>query len=329
MSLQSLQTYNSSSSDVPATEQNLRIEDSESKTLKLTKKAQAKKIVQEARAKKCSNILFQCNCEPNCSNKVSKDAQNVANRDYWSKDFRGKKSFILSNVSRSLPNVHRVSPSNTGYDKMHSYKYKLKDDANEKVIVCRTFFLNSLGYDKSNSRLIYRCFPSNNQDAAKDNRGSHARDQNIRKEMEDHIKSFNPSIAHYRRAHAPQRLYLPSDLSATKMYENFRKGREGLKGKYVLYTQILKNLNISFAKLGCEECEVCDVFKKHETKLSHTRHDLPNEDGCISCDGWWEHIQKAGAARQAYKQDKEKVSVINPVFAVDLQKVNLNNFLVF
>nr|CAI5819387.1 unnamed protein product [Callosobruchus analis] len=38
--------------------------------------------------------------------------------------------------------------------------------------------------------------------------------------IRNHINSFNPKAPHYRRSHAPNRKYLPADLSITQMYED-------------------------------------------------------------------------------------------------------------
>jgi hypothetical protein len=35
--------------------------------------------------------------------------------------------------------------------------------------------------------------------------------------IKQHVESFSPSISHYRREYAPNRKYLPSDLTITKM----------------------------------------------------------------------------------------------------------------
>ena len=37
----------------------------------------------------------------------------------------------------------------------------------------------------------------------------------------DHIESYRPSIAQHRRAHAPNRLYLPSELDRKQLVEDF------------------------------------------------------------------------------------------------------------
>ena len=79
--------------------------------------------------------------------------------------------------------------------------------------------------------------------------------------VDSHIRSFNPSISHYRRAHAPNRLYISPEYSAQKMFEDFKKNNPYTPVKYLLYWS--KAMNISFAKLGEEDCEVCVIHSNH------------------------------------------------------------------
>lgn len=39
--------------------------------------------------------------------------------------------------------------------------------------------------------------------------------------INDHIESFQPTVSHYRREHAPKTRYLPSDITIKFMHEDF------------------------------------------------------------------------------------------------------------
>lgn len=76
----------------------------------------------------------------------------------------------------------------------------------------RNFFLNTLGYQKNSSFVIYRCFDDNVENPLlPDRRGKHTEKDPIREEMKKDIFSYQPTISHYHREHAPNVLYLPSD----------------------------------------------------------------------------------------------------------------------
>ena len=81
--------------------------------------------------------------------------------------------------------------------------------------------------------------------------------------IRSHIYSHHPAISHYRRTHAPNRLYLSPELSIASMYKDFEKKHPGIC-KIETYRKQIKALNISFAKLREEECEKCIMFENHQ-----------------------------------------------------------------
>lgn len=75
-------------------------------------------------------------------------------------------------------------------------------------------------------------------------------------------------------------------------------------------------MNISFVKLGHEECEQCEHFGNHPHQKDDTKED------CDDCTAYKVHTALAGAARLAYKEDAEKKWEDGElVYSVDLQKV--------
>ena len=66
-----------------------------------------------------------------------------------------------------------------------------------------------------------------------------------------------------------------------------------LKITYDAYRKIFATLNISFTKLGEEECETCEEFTQHKCEA---------EDGneCSKCLQNSEHLQRASISRKAY-----------------------------
>lgn len=75
----------------------------------------------------------------------------------------------------------------------------------------------------------------------------------------DHIETFNPTISHYRREHAPNVRYLPSDVTITFIYQHFIKKFPESDRNYILYEYYrckVKEKNISFAQLGHEQRNV-------------------------------------------------------------------------
>ena len=87
-----------------------------------------------------------------------------------------------------------------------------------------------------------------------------------------HIMSFNLSLSHYRREHAPNRLYFSNEISIAEMYNNYAKECEDNNRKkysYPKYYSKVKDLHISFVKLWIEEYETCEEHKVHACSRRH------------------------------------------------------------
>ncbi|XP_050306918.1 uncharacterized protein LOC126743745 [Anthonomus grandis grandis] len=129
-------------------------------------------------------------------------------------------------------------------------------------------------------------------------------------------------VSHYRREHAPLRKYLPSDITITQMHKYFIEKHNNVDCSYYTYRAFVRDrMKISFAKLGHEECEQCEVFGQHD--LTHTKNSL-DLDKCDICKKWNAHIKKATEARKKYREDGESTTEWTPMkicVSADLQKV--------
>lgn len=115
--------------------------------------------------------------------------------------------------------------------------------------------------------------------------------------IDSHIESFNPTISHYRREHAPNVRYLPSDITIRSMHEDWKiKYPQHKEISYESYRRRIKKKKISFTKLGCEECESCEEFNLHEHK---DKNNL--ERDCTICQSWKKHIDLATESRKLYR----------------------------
>ena len=164
--------------------------------------------------------------------------------------------------------------------------------------------------------------------------------------IKEHITSFHPCISHYRRAHAPHRLYLPSDITVKMMYDDFKVKHPNFHCCYQTYRKVVVSMNISFTKLGEEQCETCLSFEmnkhSHDHKWDVSTERQQNNTGntattntgdievveneqnvsipnCEQCTAWKEHINRAREARANYRQEVQ--SNESSIRSVDLQKV--------
>ncbi|KAK9719996.1 hypothetical protein QE152_g22289 [Popillia japonica] len=154
----------------------------------------------------------------------------------------------------------------------------LASDTREREVVCKTFFLATLGYLLKNDKLLRNVLSygkSGKIVAKRDHRGIGTPHNKFDTQIiSNHIETFNPVISHYRREHAPNRRYLPIDISIKMMYNNFRNQYPQHDISYALYRREVVKKNISFVKLGHEECWSCESFLLHEKSTSHTKENI-------------------------------------------------------
>ena len=72
-------------------------------------------------------------------------------------------------------------------------------------------------------------------------------------------------------------------MSITHLYKDFKTS------SYDKYRNVVRDLNISFVKLGHEECEICEGFLLHDD--THDKNNINND--CVCCQNWVGHMKKA------------------------------------
>ena len=216
-------------------------------------------------------MLPPCNCRAACYSKITDDERVQIHRKYWDSSYKEKRTWILQSIA--VEGIKRRRADESSSRRSKSRKYNLNGE-----VVCKVMFMSTLGY--IHDKFITVALNSN---FAEDRRGSHSHEyhstQDVDKAfMEDHINSFEPGISHYRRCHAPNRQYLDPSLSIAELYRSYEKKCKDEQRKCCsksTYTRVLHEMNISFAKLGHEECEVCLKHALHECE-----GDKVERDGC-------------------------------------------------
>lgn len=281
------------------------------------KKQKRSSIMSDHKIKKACNKNV---CILKCSEKIKETRQTDINKQYWDLDKQSQRLFVHSCVKKLSKKKFTVGSVSR---RSNTFKYYLKDCDGLEVQVCKTFFLATLGYDKNNDRFLknIRGTDKNAIVPQHDKRGHRPAVNAIEKQpIIDHIMSFRPTISHYRREHAPNRLYLPSDISIVLMYNDYKAKNPHFQGSYEIYRQQVSKLNISFAQLGCEECFQCAAYKLHKTEANHADPTL--EQNCAVCKDYLSHKAKYISGRTEYDRDaksQEKISQL--IVSADLQKV--------
>ncbi|CAG9814598.1 unnamed protein product [Phaedon cochleariae] len=275
------------------------------RTGELKKRKKFYKTVAERNADKLEEIKTKhtvrtgCgSCKKGCVGKIAEDQRISINRDYWMMSWQERQIFLSASISTMEVKRRRGS----GMSRTRSCKYFLKTAHGEKVEICKVFFLTTLGYNRKNDRAITNVINKENYaTSGQDKRGKHPKTPKTdRSVIKTHIESFEPTISHYKREHAPNKRYLASDINITNMHKDFMAKHPDIKCSYELYRKcVSKDCNIPFTKLGHEECETCEIFKMHDPK--HTQQNLIPD--CESCKAWENHTSKANNAREKYRTD--------------------------
>ena len=102
----------------------------------------------------------------------------------------------------------------------------------ESITVCKTFFLSTLGLNSD--QMIKTALAKRDGNfirSVPDKRGRHEPVHKLSDSIvaciKNHIMSFGPSISHYRREHAPNRLYLSPEFTIKSMFDDVRRTYPG------------------------------------------------------------------------------------------------------
>ena len=268
-------------------------------------------------------VLEGCfNCTKNCTKNILHEEREKINEKVNNLTWNEKNSFIVTFVKRSQVKRRTVNEARLIKERENTYEYYLPVK-NEPIRVCKTFFLTTLGYKPNNDsalkRVLQTADPITLKPAA-DNRGKKLSSTSVelKNEIMYHIESYNPCVSHYRRLHAPNKRYLPSELTITDMHKDFKIKNPEFQISYECYRLVVAEMNISFALLGHEECESCEKYK------IHTKSDPCGDNNCEIYSYYFIHKEKYTSARKMYDDHAEKSKVCPSdtiYYTVDLQKV--------
>lgn len=247
---------------------------------------------------------------------------------FWNLSFDRRRDFIVRNVSevqkKSVTDTHKKSRRS----KTLVWKFNNKT-------VCKSFFLHTLGYTcdnvvvaalKNASKVVVSGGSEVIVGAQGDRRGHHEPTnkfpEDYCQQVKDHIESYRPQISHYKREHAPNRRYLPSDLSVREMHRQFcdkRTKENGTVCSYVYYLQIFTSLNISFTQPENDLCDRCHI---HDNAHPKSEDHMCSTCNCDACSAYPEHKLRAHLARAAMTEDTSRMENDDSllVVSVDLQK---------
>ena len=246
-------------------------------------------------------------CKKSCSTVIDENMRLQINRTVNNKDRETRHEWIRSHVKAkpvtSRRSVQKHLPSNK---KNRAYEYSLPNGS-DNVTVCKGFFLTTIGLTQNNMTPILTALDIE-LSSPSDKRGRHTPANKVDDdEIRRHIESMHPIKHHYRYSHAPNRRYLPADLTVQRMYAEFCRGQTASQCSLEHYRKVVRSMNISFTTLAGEECSRCSAHMKHMLDTHGISIKEPSEyaDDCSQCHERNKHLKDAEEARKAYRADAD------------------------
>jgi len=257
-----------------------------------------------------------------CLNSIPENRREELHRQFWVLSYDARRAWIYQQIK--LTASKHPGKENTGIKiRVNSRKYFLPGENGVNFEVCKRFFLHTLGHksDKIISTL-YKNKATTSITPALDQRGKRSPVNKLsvhdREIMRAHVESYKPCVSHYRREHAPNRRYMSSDITIRSMFADFKCDHLGIKCCYETYRAMISSMNISFTKLGEEQCEVCLFHKRNNENHRHDEVDTT----CTICEKYSNHINSAAIARRHYQADRNNIPpTTTMIVSTDMQKV--------
>ncbi|KAL5239373.1 hypothetical protein ACI65C_006783 [Semiaphis heraclei] len=110
------------------------------------------------------------NCQKQCYRKITEERRFDVNFQYWNMTWKERRVFILS-TCQCVDVKTRKNTELTNF--INALKFYITDDQGIKIQVCKPFFLTTLGFKKTNDRVldILRHYPNGQVEAPDDLRG--------------------------------------------------------------------------------------------------------------------------------------------------------------
>ena len=192
------------------------------------------------------------------------------------------------------------------------YRLPLENGRNQRV--CKEFCLTTMGFSEASDGVVLTAVGKLSPKRDERGRASPAGVKLLATELKQHIERYHPLTPHYRYLHAPNRRYLPIDLSVPTMYRHLveEKGRICSMERF---RQAVREANIGFTRLAGEECEICKAFHLHLS--SCTDHET-----CQVCQDHASHLDRAERARAEYARDRSRPRTADEmVVSADMMRI--------
>lgn len=241
-------------------------------------------------------------CRFKCTEKFSDEERKNLCSSYWNlKDYARKKGFILSQLNVTETSRERLKGQERKKNRELSIEYSFQK-TNVKERVCKTFFMKTLCISWGPIHKALEGRDSSGAFVESDKRGksesANKTDENIRKQIKEHIESFPSVQSHYTRKDSRRR-YLAQSLTITKMYHLYKEKMQSQNlnaASEKVYRRIFcDEYNLAFFKPKKDQCATCC---KYEALRGQEKEAFQNE--------YQEHLHRNKRAKEEKSNDRKR-----------------------
>jgi hypothetical protein len=262
-------------------------------------------------------------CRRKCSTKIDEQQQDKINKAFWEMGLKERRhDFVGSNTEKQVVST-RTKLNNCGKSKPrnHSYYFFLPNIENERVSVCKNFFLNTLDISAAMVRQAHKIGirgATPGRGSVNEKRGGHNKTKpDSLAEVKLHIESFPHVESHYCRSTRVCK-YLEGALTISAMYRLY-KDKCMSEAKEVVHESVYRSVfvndyNLRFHKPSKDTCDSCCKFELRKK----------SNGGVLAAEEQAEyaaHIRRKEQARTSKIIDKEGTSDSKICAAMDLEQV--------
>lgn len=259
------------------------------------------------------SIKEPCKCRLKCSENINDTDRQTLFERYWAiGNINLQRSYIRSCMMEIRP---KYKYTNAAKPRLPNNAFYFTVNSN-KIRVCKTFFINTLGICDRQIRTIKKKTDPQNF-VSEDNRGKHVSrkpiDVNLIESIKGHINSIPRIESHYLRA-STSREYISGEKTIMDLWKDFDKLQKE-EGKpscdYWLYYNIFnKEFNIGFFQPKKDRCDLC------------VDYEMANPARKIDIQAKYDdHLKEKDLCRQEKRLDRQNIDETNICAVYDLQAV--------
>ena len=186
-------------------------------------------------------------CNKDCVSKFSEEDGTNIHSEFWCITYDERLSWLGAAISVHSP-VRPLGKTHGKHEKDTTRSYSFSSITGEKIVVCQAFFLSTLGLSSDQMTMLKKkkgMYIKVTPDQRGHHEPKHKLQASVSEAIENHIKSYGPSISHYRRKHAPNKLYLSPEFTVSSMFNDFNERHPEHEIHYSTYYRALRAMKIS------------------------------------------------------------------------------------